>query len=89
MNENYLTNLNKDLLAERLAYYLAESNVLHPFREGNGRATREFIRQLALKNKYYLKFDRSNADEILKASIKSVNDISDLKNMMLNCLENV
>ena len=46
-NENYLEGLEKEELAERMAYYLAELNVLHPFREGNGRVTREFIRQLA------------------------------------------
>lgn len=53
-NENYLKGLNKEELAKRLAYYLSELNVLHPFREGNGRTTREFIRQLALKNGYKL-----------------------------------
>ena len=47
--ENYLQNLSKIELAKRLAYYLSELNVLHPFREGNGRTNREFIRQLALK----------------------------------------
>ena len=53
--ENYLANLPKEMLAKRLAYYLSELNVLHCFREGNGRANREFIRQLALKNGYELK----------------------------------
>ena len=53
-NENYLADLSKEELAERLAYYLSELNVLHPYREGNGRTTREFIRELALKNGYVL-----------------------------------
>ena len=48
--ENYLANLDKENLSKRLAYYLSELNVLHPFREGNGRTIREFIRQLAYKN---------------------------------------
>ncbi len=30
--------------AEKMAYYLSEVNALHPFREGNGRATRLFLR---------------------------------------------
>lgn len=33
---------------ERAAFYLGEINGCHPFREGNGRAQREFIRQLGL-----------------------------------------
>lgn len=32
-NENYLQGLDKKELAKRLAYYVAEINVLHPFRE--------------------------------------------------------
>ena len=86
-DEDYLTGLNKESLAERLAHYLAELNVLHPFREGNGRSTREFVRQLALKNNYYLNFNKEDAEEILKASIKSVADTEYLKKIILNCLE--
>lgn len=33
--ENFLEGLAKEQLAKRLAYYLSEMNVLHPFREGN------------------------------------------------------
>lgn len=33
--ENFLEGLEKEQLARRLAYYLSEINVLHPFREGN------------------------------------------------------
>ena len=33
--ENFLEGLDKEKLAKRLAYYLSEMNVLHPFREGN------------------------------------------------------
>ncbi len=32
-SENYLAGYDKEKLAERLAYYMAELNVLHPFRE--------------------------------------------------------
>jgi len=33
--ENFLEGLEREQLAKRLAYYLSEMNVLHPFREGN------------------------------------------------------
>jgi cell filamentation protein len=38
---------NKKLLAEKLAEILDNVNYLHPFREGNGRTQREFLRLVA------------------------------------------
>ncbi len=40
---------NKKLLVEKLVEILDNVNYLHPFREGNGRAQREFLRLLALE----------------------------------------
>lgn len=40
---------NRKLLAEKLAEILDNVNYLHPFREGNGRTQREFLRLLALE----------------------------------------
>ena len=85
--ENYLANLSKENLANRLAYYLSELNVLHPFREGNGRTAREFIRELALKNGYILNLSKVSPNDFLKASIKSIVDTSDLANLIFQCLD--
>jgi cell filamentation protein len=46
--ENLLGGLIPKIFAQRAAFYLGEINAIHPFREGNGRAQREFVRQLAL-----------------------------------------
>ena len=46
--EKHLSGLNPARFSERAGYYL-ELNAVHPFRDGNGRTQREFIRQLALK----------------------------------------
>ena len=85
--ENYLEGLTKEDLAKRLAYYLSELNVLHPFREGNGRTTREFIRQLALKNGYRLNLGKVLPQEMLKASIESIIDTTHLEKLLNECLE--
>ena len=45
---------NKSAIAEKLAEILDAINFLHPFREGNGRTQREFIRTLALQKDYEL-----------------------------------
>lgn len=85
--ENYLEGLQKEDLAKRLSYYLSELNVLHPFREGNGRANREFIRQLALKNCYTLNLKKVPPKEILQASIESIVDSTKLESIIYRCLE--
>jgi len=84
-NEKYLNGLDKKYLANKLAYYIAELNVLHSFREGNGRKIREFIRQLAKYNGYYLNFNVVPAEEILLAS--SVTDIQELEEKIYKWLQ--
>lgn len=69
--ENYLYGLEKNDFAIRLAYYFSEINALHPFREGNGRSQREFIRCLALHNGYVINFVNVSKDEMLEASRQS------------------
>ncbi len=88
-SENYLAGLSKEDLAKRLAYYLSELNVLHPFREGNGRTIREFIRQLALKNGYRFNLTKISAQDMLEASIKSIIDDSDLTKLIFECLDEI
>lgn len=61
---------------------MAELNVLHPFREGNGRTIREFVRQLAFKNGYLLDLKNIRPKEMLEACIKSVIDTTDLEEIM-------
>lgn len=51
LEKDNLKNLNKVNMAKKLAYYMSELNVLHPFREGNGRTIREFIREVAYVNR--------------------------------------
>ncbi len=87
--ENYLKGLDKVALVKKLAYYLAELNVLHPFREGNGRTIREFIRQLALKNGYQFNLQKVKPQEMLQASIESVMDTTKLEMILDRCLEKI
>ena len=70
--ENYLQDY-KDVnkMSERLAYYLSEINALHPFREGNGRAQREFIIVLARRAGYVVDFSKVSQEEMIQASEKA------------------
>ncbi len=68
--EHYLIDAG-DATPHRLAYYLSEINVLHPFREGNGRTQRLFIEYLASVAGYRVDFSQVTAEEMLVASADS------------------
>lgn len=61
--ENGLQGLEKPQFVERLALYYSDWNALHPFREGNGRATRELIGQMARSAGYELDQTRIDNDK--------------------------
>lgn len=86
-SENYLAGTTIDGFSEKAAYYMSELNIIHPFREGNGRAIREFIRCLALKCRFVLNWNAVTNNEILDASISSVNDITHLTKVIRRCIE--
>lgn len=54
-----------------MTYYLSEINVLHPFREGNGRAQRVFIEYLAQCAGFYVDFSQVDSKEMIEASALS------------------
>jgi cell filamentation protein len=72
-DEKWLRNLTHELFIERLAYYMAEINALHPFREGNGRTQRAFFEELTRRAKYELNLGNTDPDELLKADIAAYN----------------
>ncbi len=76
--ENYLIDTSFNQFSEKASYYMAELNIIHPFREGNGRTIREFIRILALKNGYQIKWNSINQKTLFKASVESVLNLDPL-----------
>lgn len=69
--ERYLRGLDIDMFCQRAGHYLGEFNVLHPFREGNGRSIREFISQLARDAGYALNWTGIEQAEMIQASIEA------------------
>ena len=65
----------KKLLADKLAEILDNVNYLHPFREGNGRTQREFLRLLALEKGLTLNLNPPDEisvyDRYMKGTIES------------------
>jgi len=69
--ERHLSGADLKRFCSRGAHYLGEINAVHPFREGNGRTQREFMRALALKNGYALDWSRVSRDQMMEASKQS------------------
>ena len=85
--DKYLQNLSIAEFGKKLAYYFSEINALHPFREGNGRTQREFVRQLAIQNGYFLSFIGISRDEMIAASTASFRlDYQPMENLILGHL---
>ena len=80
---------NKNQIAEKLAEILDNVNYLHPFREGNGRTQREFVRLLALEKGYQLNLnppDNKNVyDRYMQGNIES--DVKTLTDLILELLK--
>jgi cell filamentation protein len=69
--ENLLQGLDAAKFSLRAAYYLGEINAIHPFREGNGRTQREFLRQLAQQAGHTISWAGISQAENVAASIAS------------------
>lgn len=74
----------KKQLAGKLAEILDNINYLHPFREGNGRAQREFLRLLALEKKLVLNLNPPDNNSIYERYMKGTieGDITILSNLI-------
>ena len=88
--DNYLEGLSRDAFVSRLAFHFSEINALHPFREGNGRTQREFIRELALYNHYAIDFSKSTEKEMLDASVDSfLRQYGKMEALFYKCLRKI
>lgn len=72
---------------QHLSHVMAELNIIHPFREGNGRSIRELIRCMA--QVYGLTLNWGNADQntMMDAAIASVYDDMAFCEILHQCLE--
>jgi cell filamentation protein len=80
---------NKPKLAEKLTYILDNLNYLHPFREGNGRTQREFLRILASEKGLRLNLNppdnKDIYDQYMQGTINS--EVKTLTKLILDIME--
>jgi len=72
-SEKYLDNLDDKKYIERFTHYYSEVNILHPFREGNGRAERVFFSLLAQRTGRHVAWDLFDPAKAIQASIEAYN----------------
>lgn len=70
--ENWLKNLSKEDFCNKLSEYYCELNMIHPFREGNGRVQRLLFEHLALSAGYDLDWGNVQRDEWTEANMDGV-----------------
>lgn len=68
-SEWHLAGSGVEQFAIRGAYYLGEINAVHPFREGNGRTQREFLREIGVKNGLTLEWGQVSREEMIEAAL--------------------
>ncbi|MBQ4161100.1 MAG: Fic family protein [Clostridia bacterium] len=85
--KNMLKEIDIEKVFDSLAYVMAELNIIHPFREGNGRTIREFIRLIAKRMGYDLNWGNVDKEELLEASIQSVDNYKVLVGILEDCIE--
>lgn len=74
---NYYKDMQFDDFIDNLADFYITTNMLHPFREGNGRTQRIFITQLIRCCGYDINFSDIDVDELMIATINSANGLND------------
>lgn len=72
-DDDYCAADSLDEFVAQLAHYYSELNVLHPFREGNGRTIRTFLSLLADCHGCYIAWDQMDPTENIQACIASYN----------------
>jgi cell filamentation protein len=85
-SEKMLHATDKKRQIEHLSYIMSELNVIHPFREGNGRSIRELIRYMALYYGFSLDWSLVDRDTMIAAAVRSVVDSMAFYDIIVNCV---
>ena len=84
-DNDYFQNKSFDEFIDNIVDFYCVTNMIHPFREGNGRTQRLFISQLIRFNNYDIDFSSIDKDELMISTIHAANGIVDyLKDIFYN-----
>jgi cell filamentation protein len=83
-SEYFLTDLPREDFIERIAHYYCELNILHPFRDGNGRAQRILFEHLIVNAGYSISYDLIDKPDWIQANIDGFNCDNSFLNLIFN-----
>lgn len=86
--KNWLADLSRGALIKEVAEFYGELNMVHPFREGNGRAQRLLFEFLIVNAGYEISWEAVTEEEWLEANIRSAVgcDVSGLEAIFERCV---
>lgn len=70
---NYFTELEREKLICSLAELYGDMNIIHPFRDGNGRAQRILFEHIVINSGFEISWNGIDREEWVNANIASVN----------------
>lgn len=86
--KRFLSEQDRTQQIQHLSHVMAELNLIHPFREGNGRNIRELIRCMGLRYDLHLNWGNVDRDTLIDAAIASVDDDLAFCSVLEKCSEN-
>lgn len=85
---NLFQGLSFDDFVDNIVDFYCVTNMIHPFREGNGRTQRVFLTQLINHNGYTIDFSEIDTDELMIATIQAANGVTDyLKDIFMYAIK--
>ena len=86
--KNCFQGLSFNDFIDSIVDFYCVTNMIHPFREGNGRTQRLFLTQLINLNNYSIDFSKIDTDELMIATIQAANGVTDyLKGIFKNAIK--
>ncbi|MGN1013318.1 MAG: Fic/DOC family protein [Clostridia bacterium] len=89
INIEQMKKMTFEKFVEQISYIMTELNVLHPFREGNGRTIRELVREICFDCGYVIDWYEINHDDILRAAKLAVLDEREQIKMLRRSIKKV
>jgi len=84
---NYFQNIPVSALIIKIAEFYGDLNIIHPFREGNGRSQRILFEHIIVNCGYKISWANVNKGEWIQANINSVHcDYSLLESIFTRCI---
>ena len=85
--ENYFQRLNIEEFIIKMAEFYGDLNIIHPFREGNGRSQRILFEHITVNSGFQISWSSVTKDEWIQANINSVHcDYSLLESIFSRCV---